>query len=114
MKWWTSFCWQGFLFFLEMHLIKPGFTYSAGGTFSEKQEKIQQFKQTQDSRNIYQNQLDKTCFQHNMTHKDLKCLHRNKASDKALREKAFDITENVLKCLMKGLLHLLEKFIGYF
>lgn len=97
-----------------MHLIKPGFTYSAGGTFSEKQEKIQQFKQTQDSRNIYQNQLDKTCFQHNMTHKDLKCLHRNKASDKALREKAFDITENVLKCLMKGLLHLLEKFIGYF
>lgn len=97
-----------------MHLIKPGFTYSAGGTFSEKQEKIQQFKQTQDSRNIYQNQLDKTCFQHNMTHKDLKCLHRNKASDKALRDKAFDITENVLKCLMKGLLHLLEKFIGYF
>ena len=97
-----------------MHLIKPGFTYSAGGTFSEKQEKIQQFKQTQDSRNIYQNQLDKTCFQHNMTYKDLKYLHRNKASDKALRDKAFDITENVLKCLMKGLLHLLEKFIGYF
>ena len=49
-----------------------------------------------------------------MTYKDLKCLHRNKASDKALRDKAFDITENVLKCLMKGLLHLLEKFIGYF
>lgn len=97
-----------------MHLIKPGFTYSAGGKFSEKQEKIQQFKQTQDSRNIYQNQLDKTCLQHNMTHKDLKCLHRNKASDKALRDKAFDITENVLKCLMKGLLHFLEKFIGYF
>ena len=97
-----------------MHLIKPGFTYSACGTFSEKQEKIQQFKQTQDSRNIYQNQLDKTCFQHNMTYKNLKCLHRNKASDKALRDKAFDIAENVLKCFTKGLLQFLEKFIWYF
>ena len=97
-----------------MHLIKPAFTYSACGTFSEKEEKIQQFKQTQDSRNTYQNQLHKTCFQHNMTYKDLKCLYRKKASDKALRDKAFDIAENVLKYFTKGLLDLLEKLIWYF
>ena len=49
-----------------------------------------------------------------MTYKDLKYLHRNKASDKALRDKAFDIAENFLKCFKKGLLQFLEKFIWYF
>ena len=54
-------------FMPEMHLRQPGFTYSACGPFTKKKNKkrIQKFKETGDSRYIYQNELDKACF--NMT-----------------------------------------------
>ena len=39
----------------EMYLKQPGLTYSACGLFTENKERIQQFKQTGDSRYIYQN-----------------------------------------------------------
>ena len=48
----------------EMHLTKPGFTYSACGTFTKNKERIKKFKE---SRYIYQNELDKTCFWHDMS-----------------------------------------------
>ena len=54
----------------EMHLRepaelgKPGFTYCAYGPFTKIKERIQKFKETGDSRYIYRNKLDKTCFQH--------------------------------------------------
>ena len=48
----------------EMHLRKPGFTYSACGLVTENKERIQKFKETGDLRYIYQNELDKACFQH--------------------------------------------------
>ena len=51
-------------FMLEMHLRQPGFTYSACGLFPKNKERIQKFKETGDSRYISQNNLDKTCFQH--------------------------------------------------
>ena len=31
-------------------------------------ERIQKFKETEDSRYIYQNELDKACFQHDMVY----------------------------------------------
>ena len=37
-------------------------------------EKIQKFMETGDSRYIYHNKLDKTCFQHDMTYEDFKDL----------------------------------------
>ena len=39
----------------EMHLRKPGFTYSACGPFIINKERTQNFKETEDSRYIYQN-----------------------------------------------------------
>ena len=51
----------------EIHLRQPGFTYSACGQFTKNKERIQKFKETRDSWYIYQNKLDKACFQHNMT-----------------------------------------------
>ena len=39
----------------EMYLKQPGLTYSACGLFTKNKERIQQFKQTEDSRYIYQN-----------------------------------------------------------
>ena len=39
-----------------MHLRQPGFTYSACGPFTKKnKERTQSFKETVDSRYIYQN-----------------------------------------------------------
>ena len=50
-------------FMSEMHLRKPGFTYSASGPFTKNEERIQKVKETGDSRYICQNELDKACFQ---------------------------------------------------
>ena len=41
----------------EIHLRHPGFTYSAYGPFTKNKERIQ-------TRHIYQNEPDKSCFQY--------------------------------------------------
>ena len=60
-----------------------------------KKRKKQKFKETGDSRYIYQTILDKTCFQHDMAYGDFKDLTRTTASDKILRYKAFNIAKNL-------------------
>ena len=57
-------------FMLEMHLRQAGFTYSTCGPFTKN--KGQKIKEIGDSRYIYQNELDKTCFQHDMAYGDFK------------------------------------------
>ena len=79
----------------EIHLRQPGFMYSACGPFTKNKEKIQKFKEIRDLKYIYQNELDKACFQHNMTHGDFKDLPRRTTSDKVLRDKAFNIAKNL-------------------
>ena len=69
----------------EMHLRQPGFTYSACEPFTENKERMQKLKETGDSRYIYQNELDKACFQHYMAYIDSKDLSRRTASDKTLK-----------------------------
>ena len=81
-------------FMPEMHLRHPGFTYSACVPFSKNKERIQNFKETGDSKYIYQNELDKGCFQHDMAYGDFKDLPRRTAADKVLRDKAFNIAKN--------------------
>ena len=46
----------------EMHLRQPGFTYSACGPFTKNKERIKKFKETIDSRYIYQTSLTKLVF----------------------------------------------------
>ena len=81
-------------FMPEMHLKQPGFTYSAYGPFTKNKERIQKFKETGDTSYIYKNELDKACFQHDMAYGDFKDLARRTASDKVLRDKAFNIAKN--------------------
>ena len=78
----------------EMHLKQPGFTYSACGSFTKNKEIIKKFKETGDTGYIYKNELDKACFQHDMAYGDFKDLQRRTASDKVLRDKAFNISAN--------------------
>ena len=81
-------------FITEMHLRKPGFTYRACGPFTKNKGRIQKFKQTEDSRYIYKNELAKACFQHDMANGDFKDLKRRTAADNVLRDKAFSIAKN--------------------
>ena len=55
---------------------------------------MQKFKEVGDSRYIYQNELDKACFQHDMAYGDFKDLTKEIAFDKMMRDKAFNIAEN--------------------
>ena len=73
---------------------KSEFTYSACGPFTKNKKRIEKFKETGDSRYIYQNNLDKVCFQHNMAFGDFKELNRRTASDKIWHDKAFNIAKN--------------------
>ena len=79
---------------LEMHLKQPRFTYSACGHFTKNKERIQKFKETWDTNYIYKNESDKACFQHDMAYGDFKDLAKRIASDKILRDKAFNIAKN--------------------
>ena len=78
-------------FMPEMDLRQGRLTYNACAPFTKNKERIQKFKETGDSTYIYQNELDKTCFQHDMAYDDFKGLTRRTASDKILRDKAFNI-----------------------
>ena len=62
----NKFLLAGDKFMPVMHLRQPGFTYSACGPFTNNKERIQKFKETGDPRYIYQNELDKACFHHEM------------------------------------------------
>ena len=84
-----KFLLAGERFMTEMLIEQPGFTYSACGPFTKNRQRIQKIKETGDSRYVYQNKLGKVCF--NMAYGDLKDLT---ASDKRLRDKAFNIAKN--------------------
>ena len=60
----------------------------------KKKERIQKFKETGDTSYIYKNELDKACFQHDMSYGDFKDLARRAASDKVLRDKVLNIAKN--------------------
>ena len=66
-----------------MHL-KPGFTNGACGPFTKKKERTKKFKETGYSRYIYQNELDKACFQHDMAYGDFNDLNRITAAVKVI------------------------------
>ena len=62
----------------------------AGHLLKTKKE----FKEAGDTSYIYKNELDKACFQDDMAYGDFKDLARRTASDKVLRDKAFNIAKN--------------------
>ena len=55
-----------------MHLRQSEFTYSVSGPFPKNKERLQKLKERADLRYIYQNELHKACFQHNMAYGDFK------------------------------------------
>ena len=79
----------------EMHLRQSRLTYSACRPLTRNEERIRKFKETGDSWYIYQNELDKACFQNDLAYRDFKDLTRKPASNKNLNDKSFNIAKNL-------------------
>ena len=90
----NKFLLTGDEFIPEMHLRQSGFTYSACGPFKRNKERIEKFMKTGNTDFIYKNELDKACFQHDMTYGKSKDLVKRTQSDKVLRDKAFKIASD--------------------
>ena len=106
----NKFLLVGDKFMPEMHLRQPGFTYSVCGPFTKNKERIQKFKETEDTNYIYKNELDKACFQHDMAYGDFKDLTKRTAADKVLRDKAFKIASDQKYGYQRGLASMVYKF----
>ena len=107
----NKFLLSGDKFMPEMYLTQPGFTYSACEPFTKNKERIQKFKETEATRYIYSNELDKAYFQHDMAYGDFKDLKGRTNSDRILRDKAFNIAKNH-KCdgYQRGIAFMVYKF----
>ena len=90
----NKFLLTGDKFMPEMHLRQPRFVYSTCGPFTRHKERIKEFKQTGDTRYIYRNELDRSCFQHDSAYADHKDLINRTEADKVLRDNAYDIASN--------------------
>ena len=98
-------------FMPEMHLKPPGFTYSTCGIFTKSQERIEKFMATGNTNFIYKNELEKTCFQHDMGYGKSKDLVKRTQLDKNLRDKAFKIASDPrYDGYQKGLASMVCKF----
>ena len=64
----NKFLFAGDKFMPQMQLKQSGFTYSACGQFTKNKERIQKFRDTEDTNYILKNELDKSCFQHDVAY----------------------------------------------
>ena len=107
----NKFLLAGNKFMPEMHLRQPQFVYSTCGRFTKNKERIQKLKKTGDTSYIYKNELDKACFQHDMTYGDFKDLAKRTAADKVLRDEAFKIgSDQKYDEYQRGLASMVYKF----
>ena len=58
----NKFLIAGDKFMPEIYLRQPQFTYSACGPFTKHEQRIQKFKEADDTNYVYKNELDKACF----------------------------------------------------
>ena len=78
----------------EMHLRKPGFTYSACGPFTKHRERIQKFRETSNLKHLYRNESDKACFTRDAEYFDSKDLAKRTILGKVLKVRADKIAIN--------------------
>ena len=107
----NKFLLVGDKFMPEMYLKQPGFTYNACGPFTKNEERIEKFMQIGNTNFIYKNELDKACFQHDMSYDKSKNLVKRTQSDKVLKDKAFKIaTDPKYDGYQRGLAAMVYKF----
>ena len=98
-------------FMPEIHLKQPAFTYSAFVPFTKKQRKNWKGYADRKYKFVHKNELDKACFQHDMTYGKRKDLVRRNQSDKVLKDKAFKIANDPKwHVYQRGLASMVYKF----
>ena len=99
-------------FMPELHLKQPGFTYSACGPFTRNKERIEKFMQTGNTDFLNRNELDETCFQHDMAYGKSKDLAKRTKSGKCVRYKALKIPSDLkYDAYQRGLASMVYKFL---
>ena len=78
---WNEFSFTGDKFIPELRLKHPEFTYSACGLFTKHCERIQNFRETSNSKYLYRNALEKVCFAHDAAYSNIKYLAKGTISD---------------------------------
>ena len=64
----------------KVQLRQPPLTHNACQPFTKNKERVLKNKETKDLRYIYQNELNKACFQHDMAYGDFKDFNRRIAA----------------------------------
>ena len=107
----NKFLLAGDNFMPEIHLRQPQFAYSACGSFTKHEQRIQKFKETGDTNYIYKNELDKACFTHDAAYFDSKDLTKRIVADKILKDRAFNIAKGTkYDGYQRGLASMVYKF----
>ena len=75
-------------FIPELQLKQPGFTYSACRPFTKHRERLQKYRETNNLKHLYGNELDKACFAHDAAHSDSKDLAKRTISYNILKDTA--------------------------
>ena len=78
---------------IEMHINNPVLLVLVDHLLKTKKE-LKKIEETVHTKYIYENELGKACFRHDMAYGNFKDLSRRTASDKVLRDKAFNIAKN--------------------
>ena len=79
----NKFLLAGDMFMPNLHLMWPEFSYcSACGPFTKHRERIQKFKETENLKHIYKNELDKSCVAYDAAYYYSKDLAKRTISDK--------------------------------
>ena len=108
----NKFLLVGDKFMPEMHLKQPGFTYSACGPFTKNKERIEKFMQTGNTDFLNRNELDETCFQHDMAYGKSKDLAKRTKSGQCVRYKALKIPSDLkYDAYQRGLASMVYKFL---
>ena len=95
----NKFLLNGDKFMTDLYLKKPGFTYSACGTFIRYRKRIQKFRETGNLKHFYRNELDKACFAYVAAYSDSKALAKRTVSDKIFKDRPYKIARN---CIYDG------------
>ena len=73
-------------FMPEFHLRQPVFTDSTCGLFTKHCERIQNFRESGNLKDIHGNELDEPCFAHYAAYSNSKNVSRRTVSDKVLKK----------------------------
>ena len=81
-------------FIPELLLKQPEFSYNACRPFKKHRERIQKFRETDNLKHLYRNELEKACFAHDVTYCNSKDLAKRTISEKIFKNRAYEIARN--------------------